>query len=388
MLVKQIYGFVNDAVSQAVGEQATLLTEDLSNVVDVGTALFNANAVDNYVRELVDRIGRVIFVDRKYRGSAPSVYMDSWEYGSVCEKISGDLYDAEENETWALVDGATYDQQQFYAPKVSVKFFNKKTTFEIPISITKRQVKESFTSATELDRFVSMIYNDIEKSLTVQTDELITRTVNNAVAETVYNEFDANSIAHGSASGVRAINVLYLFNQIGGTSYTLDDVIVMPEFIRFVSALMMKVANRLQKMSRLFNIGGKGRFTPTEDLKILIHSELSANAKVYLYGDTFHEEFVKLPKADELPYWQGTGTDYDIANTTEVKVTTAEGHSCDVKGVLAVMFDRTMLGVTNYERYVESAPYNAKGSFWNMYYKQDSGYFNDFNENFVVFFAE
>ena len=69
MDVKQIYAAVNTATQEARG-QTGLVQEDLGNIVDVGTAVFNANAVDAYVKSLVNHIGRVIFVDRKYRGNA------------------------------------------------------------------------------------------------------------------------------------------------------------------------------------------------------------------------------------------------------------------------------------------------------------------------------
>ena len=112
MLVKQVAELVNASAKEFLGETA-VLNEDLSNVVDYGTELFNNTDVDNYVKSLVDQIGKIIFVNRPYTGNTPSVLMDSWEFGSVLEKISGDLYDADENETWELEDGKVYEQQTF-----------------------------------------------------------------------------------------------------------------------------------------------------------------------------------------------------------------------------------------------------------------------------------
>ena len=43
------------------------------------------------------------------------------------------------------------------------------------------------------------------------------------------------------------------------------------------------------------------------------------------------------------------------------------------------------MGVTSLDRRV-TTNYNAKGEFFNNYYKFDAGYFNDLNENFVVFY--
>ena len=203
MEIKQFYELVNKATREILGEEQVLL-EDLSNVVDTGDAVLNAGAVDKYVKALVNHIGKVIFVNRVYRGSAPSVLMDSWEFGSVVEKIHMELPEGEENESWELEDRTSYDTNIFYKPKVKAKFFNKKVTFEIPISITDLQVKQSFSSAEQLNSFISMIYNEVEKSMTVKLDILIMRTINNFIAETIY---DGVGTTYTNTS-MRAVNLL------------------------------------------------------------------------------------------------------------------------------------------------------------------------------------
>lgn len=172
MEVKQIFELVNGITGEVTGK-TDLVKEDLSNIVDVGKELFTASDVDNYVKSLVNRIGKTIFVNRKYSGKVPSVVMDSWEFGSVLQKINADLPQATENESWELVNGTSYDPNIFYKPTVSAKFFNSKVTFEIPLSFTEKQVKESFNSASELNAFISMLYNAVEKSMTVKIDSLL-----------------------------------------------------------------------------------------------------------------------------------------------------------------------------------------------------------------------
>ena len=170
MTVEQIYSLMNSVTGEILGESA-VLAEDLSNVVDIGTEVFNASSVDNYVKSLVNHIGRVIFVNRPYAGSVPSVLMDGWEFGSVLQKITAELPEATENESWNLTNGASYDTNVFYKPEVSAKFFNKRVTFEIPMSFTEKQVKESFSNAEQLNGFLSMLYNAVDKSMTVKVDQ-------------------------------------------------------------------------------------------------------------------------------------------------------------------------------------------------------------------------
>lgn len=384
MDVKQIYQLVNDATSEILGEEATLLTEDLSNLVDVGTAVFNQNAMDRYVKSLVNHIGKVIFVNRKYAGSAPSVLMDSWEFGSVVEKISADLPLASENESWELEDGQVYENQTFYKPSVEAKFFNSKVTFEIPVSFTELQVKQSFSNVNQLNGFISMLYNEVDKAMTVKVDGLVMRTINNFIAETAHAEY--GSALFSSKSTVKAVNLLYLYNTKFSKSLTAAASITDPDFIRFASYMIKNYAKRMSKISTLFNIGGKARFTPRDLLKIVLHSDFESAASIYLYSDTFHDELLALPTADSVPYWQGSGDEFDFDDTAAIKVTDASGDSVNLTGIIGVMFDREALGVTNLDRRVTTS-YNAKGEFYNNFYKFDAGYFNDFNENFVVFFV-
>ena len=387
MEVKQIYSIMNTVTSEVLGESA-IVQEDLSNIVDIGTEVFNQNAVDNYVRSLVNHIGRVVFVDRPYRGNTPSVLMDGWEYGSVLEKISIDLPEATENESWELADGASYDPNVFTKPVVSAKFFNKRVTFEVPMSFTERQVKESFSSVTQLNGFMSMIYNAIEKSMTVKLDSLIMRTINNMIGETVYADYGANSLS--ASSGVKAINLLYLYNTqyglAGGDALTASKALTDDKFIRFASYTMGVIKSRLTKISTLYNVGGKDRFTPDDVLHVIMLSDFRKAANVFLQSDVFHNELSDLPNAEEVPYWQGSGTSYAFNDVTKVYVNTASGHAINMTGVLGVMFDRDALGVTNMNRRV-TTQYNPKAEFFNNWYKMDAGYFNDTNENFVVFFV-
>lgn len=382
MEVKQIYSLVNNVTGEILGK-TDILKEDLSNVVDMGKELFSNTEVDNYVKSLVNRIGKTVFVNRKYSGKVPSILMDSWEFGSVLQKISADLPSATENESWELENGASYDPNIFYKPTVSAKFYNSKVTFEVPLSFTEKQVKESFNSASELNAFISMLYNAVEKSMTVKTDALIMRTINNMIAQTV----------DGDNSGVRAVNLLSNYNTLkgltGGDVLTASKALTTPDFLKYASMQIALYSDRLGTMSTLFNQGGKERFTPKDLLHIVLLSDYAQSTKTYLESDTFNDELVKLPTAETVPYWQGSGTSFEFAKTSKIDVTirTVNGGTKDVSvsGVIGVMFDRDALGVSNLDRRV-TTNYNPKAEFFSNWYKFDCGYFNDLNENFVVFY--
>ena len=377
MEIKQIYPLVNEATNEALGVEGLVL-EDLGNIVEVGKAIFNANAMDKYVKALVNRIGKIIFVNRVYEGSAPSVLMDGWEYGSVMQKVSMGLPEATENETWDLVDGQSYDPHIFHAPKgVVAKYYNKYVTFEIAMSFTETQLKMSFNSVTELNGFISMLYTQVENSMTVKLDELIRRTINNMIAETVHTN-----------NGARAINLLTLYKTAypADTTITAATALNNPDFIRFAAYIIKVTHGRMRTMSTVFNEGNQPRHTPTDMSHIVLLEDFASGADVFLQSNTFHDELSALPTAERVPYWQGSGTSYAFADVSKINVKTAEGNVVEQGGILGVMFDRWALGVANIERKVTSQ-YTPNAEFFTNFYKYKAAYFNDFNENFVVFFV-
>lgn len=390
MEVKQIYELINSVSDEVLGKN-DIVKDDLTGVVDLGVEVFNNGMLDNYVKSLVNHIGKVVFVNRPYSGKIPSVLMDAWEFGSVLEKISAEIPNAIVNETWDLKDGTEYKQDIFHKPVVSAKFFNSKVTFEVPVSITERQVKESFSSAAQLNGFLSMIYSAVEKSMTVKTDALIMRTINNMIGETLFADAakftpSGKSPNYSSASTVRCVNLLYLYNKAKGTQLTKDMCLTDGDFIRFASYQMGLYADRLQSISTLFNVGGKERFTPKDALHTVLLSDFAKGAQAYLYADTYNKEQVLLPNAETVASWQCSGQDYGFANTSAISIKTSGSKDIFISGVLGVMFDRDALGVCNLDKRV-TTNYNAKAEFFNNYYKFDAGYFNDTNENFVVFFV-
>lgn len=385
MKVKQIHELLNLATKEILGSEV-VVAEDLSNIVDVGKAIVDTDNMDNYVRKLINHIGKVVFVNRVYVGGAPSVLMDSWEFGSVLEKISTELPAASENQDWNLTDGTDYSPDIFYQPKVTAKFFNSKTTFEIPISFTEKQAKESFSSAEQLNGFLSMLFTGVENSMTVKLDALIMRTINNMIGETLSAELtDKGSIVLTNSS-VKAVNLLKLYNDQATVDLTVDNALTNADFIRFATYQIGLYSDRMSKISTLFNLGGKERFTPKDVQHTVLLSDFAKASETFLRSESINADRVSLPNHDSVPYWQGSGKGYSFNDVSKINVKTTTGAVVDVKGVLGVMFDREALGVSNLDRRV-TTNYNPKAEFYTNFYKFDAGFYNDFNENFVVFFV-
>lgn len=376
MEMTQIAEIVNETTAQVTGTDP-VANVDLNEIVDAGAEVLDTDKMDHYVRSLVDHIGKVVFVNRPYTGGTPSVMMDSWEYGAVLEKIQYEgLPEAEDNDTWDLEDQKSYDPNIFYKPTVSAKFFSERRTFDIPMSFAHRQVKSAFSNAGQLQAFFSMIETAISNGMTVKMDSLVEATINNFIA-TTYGDGTANA---------RVVKLLTDYAAFTGeTAPTADHALSDPAFIKFMAFTMKRKASQMTKLSTVFNAGGKYRHTPSDRLHLILHADAAAAADAYLQSDTYHNEFVSLPGGETVPFWQGSGSGFGWADTSKIIVTPrGEDSPVTISNIVGVMWDRDALGVSNLDRRV-TTNWNPKGEFTNNWYKFDAGYFNDFNENGVIF---
>lgn len=379
-----------------------MVNTDLSNINDIGKLILGATDVDNYVKSLINHIGKVIFVNRVYTPVVPSVLKDGWEYGSILEKIDVTMPESKANPKWNLEDGKTYNQDVFNQPKgVRAKFFNDAVTYEVDFSYTEDQVKESFSNAIQLNSFFSMIETKIKNKMNIDYANLIRGTVNGAITGTIYQDFSSDYSAEthkfnfGEKTGVKAVNLLGKYKDEGyGTELTPQTAMKDLDFLKYCAYQIMLYSDRMVDMSVLFNVGKRERFTPKDLQHIVLLAEFARSADVYLQSDTFHNELTRLPKHEVVNYWQGTGDDYSFANTSRVHITskvTTDGDNftpveIDVNGVIGVIFDHDMLGVNNEKNKVTSH-YNGLGDFVNYFYKSFARHFIDFDENCVVFFV-
>lgn len=379
MNVQQIYELLNQITEELTGAE-NLVTNDLTNVVDVGSAIFAATSVDNYVKSLVNKVGKVIVVNRPYRPPYPNIKRESWEYGSVLQKLRCAIPEAEANPSWNLQSGQGANQFLFTPPTVTQQFWNSKTTYDISMSFTEMQVKESFNSRSELMAFIGMIENAIQTSKTIKEKGLAEQAISNFMGEKIYND---NGVVHL----VTAYNDAY--NP--ATPITMATAIYDPSFLRFASVQMMLYKDRLKDASNVFNMGTVPTFTPEEYLHVVVNSEFAKSVEAYMTADTYHDAMVALPNYDTVNFWQsikdtvqGETSYYGFPTTTSIQIKTSAGHDVTKGGIVAVMFDRDAIMLCNENDRVTTA-YNAKQEFVNNFYKFDISLFNDTAENGIVF---
>lgn len=396
MKVTQVAALLNDTVKEDLGLES-VINEDLSNVVDFGHEVFDVSEAnkDNFCKALISRIGRTIFVNRTYEGNTMALYRDSFEYGAVLQKITlNAIPESEDNEAWMLEDNAEYSPFVFRKPDVSEKFFDLHESFQVPLSVTDDQLKSAFLDAGALNAFVSMLWDGVDKSMSLKLEALATRTVTSFITKTINDAFPSVSDNnYAGMTSVKAINLLYEYNTqfglTGADALTKDNCLFSAEFIKFATQRIDLTLSRLTKLSTLFNIGGKPRFTPKAKQHVIMLSNFKSASDIYLNSGVYNKELTALPMAAEVPYWQGSGTSYalssvgNVHNTIKVGDTTKE---ISLSYVLAVAFDHDAAGVYQ-ERKKTTSAYSATGEFTNYFAKYTCGTFADENENFIVFYV-
>ena len=390
MKITQIASVLNAAIQQEVTGEVDLIQEDLSNIVDVGkivtTSLSASGNTNNFVATLIDRIGKVQYVDRTYTSQAPNILKDSFEYGSILMKVRAEVPDFQENTSWKLgaldglgiKDAEELDPFVISAPNATQKVYNSKITYEAPITISELMLKQAFTSPAEMGRFIAMIENRIQLKMTLSTDALIMRTINNLIGLKI-----------GSQSS-NVVNLLALYNTAvgAGNALTAEAALRSTDFLRFATKTIALYKDYLKTASVKYNDGDYLTFTPADRLKFVVLSEFAKDMETYLYADTFHNEFVKMDGFSTVPFWQTQGEgvdDYDIRSALDIKCTDGTNtYSVVQSGIIGVMFDEEAAAVVN-ENYRVTSQYNPRGEYTNYFYKWDAGYMNDTYENCVVF---
>ena len=376
-------------IDQVTGE-AAVAKEDLSNIVDIGKAVLeytgqSTDNFDSFMRNLIDQVGKITIVNRTYVSQAPNILKDSWEYGSIMQKVRVSVPDVRDNASWDLFNypktsgGDAYpDPFELSKPGAKAKFYNSKNTYEIPITLADYQLKEAFQSASQFGAFIAAIENRIRMKQTLCNDGLIMATIDNLIGLTL------------NGNGGKTVNLLTAYNTIAPSTITADKALSDTEFLRFAAMTIAKYKKYVAQASAKYNAGNYLTFTPADKLKFIANTEFAKAMDAYLYADTYHNEFVELNGYNEVPFWQGSGTADGDRLTVDVVVSyiTEQGATATASvkntGVLAVMFDDEAAAVCN-ENYRTTSIYNPRGEYTNYFYKYDAMFMNDVEENCIVF---
>lgn len=380
MKINQVATILNSINSEMAGETAiTAVNEDLSNIVDVGQELTAGqtditNFFENYGKKLIDKVGRLVVVDRTYKSTAPNIQRDSWEFGSILEKVRVSVNELTDDTTWTLNRGDKPDQFEYQPAELSAKYFDSYDTFMTHISLPEKTLQSAFKSASAMGKVISAIENKVQMKLAISRDNLVRRTINNLVAEKIARNKD--------------INLLTLYNTSAGTSLTPTAAMFNASFLKFAVFTIMKYKKMLNEPSVLFGEEGYVNFTPDDKMKMILLDHFSQSAKVFMESDTYHNDIVSLgDNFQTVPFWQGSGVDttFSFNTISGINVKTAStGATVATSGVVGVIFDEDACAVCM-EDIQTTGNYASNGRFYNYFHYVDARYMNDLSENCIVF---
>ena len=377
---KQVADLTNDALKNTLGEETTLLTENLEGVVDIGTSLANANAYKNFIENLMVATAKYIFRFREYKAKAPNVLRDNYEFGQLIQKIRTKLPNTSENQSWKIQPNASYDDNVYTPNEVEVKLFMDQITFEVRKSITNEQIKNAFTSAAQLGNFVSMQFGYVQNRLELDLENLTYMTINNYMAELI-------KLNTGGNAGKRVIPLLTLYkaqDPNADSTLTADQALFDKGFLIYAAAKIKDFMNLMQRYNVSFNAEEFETFTPEDLQHVCLYSQFVDNMATYAESSTFHDEFIKLPEGFKVDYWQGIGSN-SVADRTKISIEVAsDGTKVEKSYIIGFIFDHDALGINHDQPSVETH-YVKSAQFTNYWYKEKLGMFNDLSENGIVF---
>lgn len=391
MKVTQIASILNTVFAEALGDAP--FQEDLGNIVSsgqiiTGSTTFGEN-FDNYCRAIIDKIGKTIFVDRVYKSQDLGLWRDSFDYGCVLEKIRVAVGKNVDNAEWMLPDDSgngtpdyndnlsqhIEDLFKFEPAKVRARYFSKKTTFRVKISIAEKQLRGAFRSAADMAKFIGQIENAIRTKLEFEKDQLQRRTL-------------ANLIAHKIATGKNVVDMKIDYNtETGNTApATLAVALHTPDFLRYAAEKITLDRELMTQPSNIYSdlTGDFFNHTPESESNAIFISDFKKALAFQLYSITFNKSDVSIDNFRSIPFWQAHGAKAALADRSALNVITTEGETVNRTGILGVVMDNTAVMICNEDPEVTSQ-YNPDGRFTNFFYNMDCLYYNDFDENAIIY---
>lgn len=375
MNTNQIYSILNDVVSQGVGADAIAAVNN-QNLVSLGNAVLSSTTnTEAFLNALLQRIGRTIIRYRKYENKLRGMILDDFEYGAIVQKIRIAMPDAEEDQSFDLVDGQSVDHYEIAKPDVQQKLFVSRTPYQYKVTIQRKRLKEAFLSEDAMGRFIAGIFGEVRNAIDLGLERLARNAFNNMIAES-YG-------ASAAAPKQNVVNLGTLYRAINANApATAEGLMNDNDFLRFAVSTINTRIDMLQEMSVLNtpDTNALPTFTPKDRMHVYIMSGFKRRLETVVQYAAFNEMLVDIAGNETLTYLQSAQTPYAI-NVERA----SDGTAISVDNIVGIVYDRDACGAYKWDEEVQTTPINAAGLYYNTYYHLQQLWFNDLSENFVVF---
>ncbi len=343
-IIKQKFAVVNDAIQDALGNNAAITALNTTDLVSMGKSLANMNLLEGWYAAMANRIVKTVYFVRVYGQRQRSVLRDEHEYGAFVQKVYYKAPDFVANPEYNIPQAPvapdteyTYQQSSPYdvsaVVEVTASVFGGQGTLALEFVRPVDQIRTAFISEAEMIRFIDGLYVAADQRIKLAEEELTDMAVNTAIAYDVDNN--------------KVRNLLTEFNALlpeDADPLTAAAAVRDADFLRYACMEIGQTIDYMGEMSTIFNVEGYETFTDRENMVVEVLSYFARSMEVFLQADTFHNDLVSLPRYESVPRWQrlknSVAQDFDSLST--IKITNSainSGNALTVKGIIAFVHD-------------------------------------------------
>jgi len=336
MPAKQIYQTVN-TIAGNLGYTGNTVVDVTTFTAFAADALSDSLKTESVYAELYDLIGKTVIAIDEAEEEDRNIVVDAFEYGSIVQKISFAAQASQSSSEW---DIAHPENPYAVTRKEGIiqKLFEQNIpTFSWEDVSYADQLKEAFRGPESLAGFTDALYTRMRNAYKIAKLGLADAAVGGLMA-LVYN--DCTAVTPGANAGRRLRHLLTEYNTKFGTELTDDTSLQNTNYLEWVRKQIIIDQKNINKLTKLYNDGTVERRTKETDLNLDLSIRLTSSYAKF-WGDTFNEQYVQLPKHNEIVNW-------GIATAPEtVKVSVNGGTSTTtISKILGFMYDRDAVVAT------------------------------------------
>lgn len=311
MLINQITNVVNDAVKDALGTSTAITALDSSNIVALGKKISDMDAYEPFFKSLANRIAKTVYFVRSYSGSDRHILRDEHDYGAFIQKVYYKMPEAVDNPTYNFSGSdSKFQQVSPYDVETTVEVtsmvFGGQGTWSVEIIRPLEQVKGAFTSPSAMASFIDGIYVTVDNAYEFEMERIVALADNTAMASAI--------------AGGQGRNLLKEYNTAHTTTLTPAQALESADFLKYASMEINRTVDNMSKMTTVFNAKQYETFTPKDRLIMEMLSQFASASDMYLQADTFHNELVKLPNFEKVPYWQRHDKEFSFSACSSISI--------------------------------------------------------------------
>ena len=383
--INQIYTIVNQIVNDVKGGNLTAPVNTAGFLAQATTAL--KTGYDPVINSISQIMHKTIFSDRAYRPIFSGIRKNAEQWGNHVRKLNPLDSDFESNDIYNLVDGQSIDQYLVKKPKTIQTNFYGATTYQKHLTIFGRQLDTAFSDASELGRFFTMVMTNAQSQIAQAREELERETVAGFIA------------AKAKADSGNVISLIDKYNAETGAELTAETAMLpanFPDFARWTFAFIKTLAQDMRVRGYRYHLNLTGlstpimipRHTPAANLKMVMYAPFINAVDARVLSTTFNDEYLRYIEKSEVTFWQTPEAPADISAiasyTGNTGTVVTDESETEVTDVVAVLYDEEAMGHTIVNDISRVSPYNARGDYYNQFWRWTDRYWSDLTENAVV----